>query len=239
MSSALYEFMPYGAPDIIDGAPRRLFRATTSSVALGLLAFLVALGVWLLSPRAAGPERTVVLSYRTLAAPPPLTRDVAPPEIVVARPVASPSIGVPVPVPDAAVPPEQTIATQQEISASIGAVESGDGQSVVVVQSPTEELPKLGDFVYVDELPALVTDTSPSYPAIAREAEVEGEVLLRVLVGKDGRVMDVHVDRSVPMLDQAAIEAARTWVFKPALSNNRPVAVWIARRVRFSLATPT
>ena len=235
MSSALHEFMPYGAPDLIDGAARRMFRATTSSVVLGMLAFLVALGAWLFHPRATEPQRTVVIPYRELAAPPPLTQNVAPPEIVVAHPVAPPSIGVPVPVPDAQVPPEQTIATQQEIAAATGTVESGGGQSLVVLQPPAEELPKLGDFVYVDELPALVTDTEPSYPLMAREAEVEGEVLLRVLVGKDGRVADVHVDRSIPMLDLAAIEAARTWVFKPALSNNRPVAVWIARRVRFSL----
>ena len=237
MSSALYEFMPYGAPDLISGAPRRMFRATTSSVALGVLAFVVAASVWLLLPRASEPVRTVVIPYRMLAAPPPLTQNVAPPEIVVARPVAPPSIGVPVPVPDAQVPPEQTIATQRELAEATGTVESGGGESIVVLEPPVEDLPKLGDFVYVDELPALVTDAEPRYPSMAREAEVEGEVLLRVLVGKDGRVVDVHVDRSIPMLDQAAIEAARAWVFKPGLSNNRPVAVWIARRVRFTLTS--
>jgi protein TonB len=61
--------------------------------------------------------------------------------------------------------------------------------------------------------------------------------MLRVLIAKDGRVAEVHIDRSVPMLDDAAVEAARKWVFKPALANNRPIAVWIVRTVRFTLST--
>jgi protein TonB len=60
-------------------------------------------------------------------------------------------------------------------------------------------------------------------------------VTLRVLVGLDGRVKDVSVDRGSPLLDAAAIAAARQWVFTPALSNGRPVMVWVAIPVRFSL----
>ena len=234
MASALFEFMPYGAPELIEGASRRLFRATTTGIALGVLVFMAACGWMLVWPKAGEPERVVVVPYRELAAPPPLTQTAPPPQIIVSRSVASPAIGVPVPVPDVQAPPEQTIASQQEIAAATGSVEAGS-QTLVVQPPPAEELPKLGDFVYVDELPELITDAAPRYPAMAREAEVEGEVQLRVLVGKDGRVADVHVDRAIPMLDQAAIEVAWTWVFKPALCNNRPVAVWIARKVRFSL----
>jgi protein TonB len=39
----------------------------------------------------------------------------------------------------------------------------------------------------------------------------------------------------VPVLDDAAIKAVRQWVFKPALSNNKPVAVWVAVPVKFAL----
>ncbi len=144
-------------------------------------------------------------------------------------------MGIPVPVPETQAPPDQTIASQQEIASSAG-VGVGTGDETIVVQPPPpEELPKLGDYVYADELPVLITDIPPRYPELAREAQAEGEVLLRVLVGKDGRVADVHIDTSVPMFDEAAVEAARKWVFRPALSGNRPVAVWIVRRVRFRL----
>jgi periplasmic protein TonB len=237
MSSALYEFMPYGAPEMIETASPRMFRATVSGTTLWILAFVALLGWMLYRPKVEEPVRTVVISYRELAAPPPLTQDAPPPAIVLARPKASPVAGIPVPVPDTEAPVDQVIASQEEISAATGSVE-GDGEATIVVQpTAVEELPKLGEFVYSDELPVLITDTPPRYPTLAREAGLEGEVLLRVLVGKDGRVKEVHVDQSIPMLDPAAIEAARTWVFKPALTNNRPVAVWIARRVRFTLTS--
>jgi len=41
--------------------------------------------------------------------------------------------------------------------------------------------------------------------------------------------------KSIPMLDAAAIAAVKQWVFKPALSNNKPVAVWVAVPVKFTL----
>jgi hypothetical protein len=59
-------------------------------------------------------ERTIVVPYRELAAPPPLTQMAPPPEIAIVRSVAAPPVGVAVPVPDAEAPPEQTIASQQE-----------------------------------------------------------------------------------------------------------------------------
>lgn len=237
MGVALHAFMPYGAPDLIEGASRRMFRSTVAGVAITVVVFLVALGGFLLRPTSRTVERTVVIPYRELAAPPPLTQQAPPPQIVVAQPAAPPTMGVPVPTPDLEAPPEQTIASQQEIVEATGSVEGVAEGPLVVQAPPVEEMPKLGEFVYVDELPALVTDVAPEYPSLAREAQVEGDVLLRVLVGKDGRVAEVHVDQSIPMLDQAAIAAARGWVFKPALHNNRPVAVWIARRVRFTLKT--
>jgi TonB family protein len=48
-------------------------------------------------------------------------------------------------------------------------------------------------------------------------------------------VHDVRVVKSIPLLDQSAQDAVRQWVFKPALANNKPVAVWVGVPVRFSL----
>jgi protein TonB len=236
MSSALFEFMPYGAPEILDGARRRLFRATTWSMVLWVLVFVAILGATLLRPRFVDVPRTVVVPYRELGAPPPLSQVEPPPAIGQVTSVSAPTAGVPVPVPDAEAPPQQTIASQQEIAATTGSVEVTD-RPIVVEPMAAEEMPRLGEYVYTDELPVLITDVLPKYPEIARDAGIDGDVLLRVLVGKDGRVLNVHVDKSIPMLDQSAVEAARQWVFKPALSNNRPIAVWISRRVRFSLTS--
>lgn len=98
-----------------------------------------------------------------------------------------------------------------------------------------EALPKYGEYVPIDELPEVVHRTAPRYPPQAKEAGLEGTVIVQTLVGKDGRVKDVRVAKSIPVLDQAAVEAVRQWVFKPALVNNQPVAVWIAVPVKFTL----
>jgi TonB family protein len=95
--------------------------------------------------------------------------------------------------------------------------------------------PALGDYVYVEELPEALTKVPPAYPAEARRAKVEGTVLVQALVGKDGRVRDTKIVRSIPELDDAAVAAVRQWVFKPALAKGSPVAVWVAVPVRFTL----
>jgi len=240
MQLSLYEFMPYGAPDAIREAPQRLFRSTLSSVVTWSLLFVAIVLALFARPKPMELETRVFVSYRELAPPPPLTDDVAPPPQIAIAPAAAPPVaGTPIPVPDIEAPAEQTIASQEEISVAAGAEATGAGggnTTIVVTPPPAEELPKLGQYVYADELPVLVTDVLPHYPEIARQSQTEGEVFLRVLVGADGRVKEVHVDVSVPMLDDAAVEAARQWVFKPAIANNRPVSVWISRKVRFRLS---
>ena len=80
-----------------------------------------------------------------------------------------------------------------------------------------------------------MTRVPPEYPDIARQSGIEGTVQLQALVGKDGKVKDVKVMKGIPVLDDAAVTAVKQWVFKPALTNNKPVAVWVAVPVRFSL----
>jgi TonB family protein len=97
------------------------------------------------------------------------------------------------------------------------------------------ELPRFGEYVPVDQLPTPQVKVQAKYPPEARAAGLGGTVLLQVLVGKDGQVKDVRIQKSIPALDGAAEEAVRRWVFKPALSRNNPVAAWIAVPIRFPL----
>ncbi len=76
---------------------------------------------------------------------------------------------------------------------------------------------------------------SPVYPDIARAAAVKGVVILEVLVGRDGRVIDAAVLRSIPLLDQAAIDAVMQWEFTPTLMNGSPVQAIMTVTVNFSL----
>ena len=95
--------------------------------------------------------------------------------------------------------------------------------------------PAFGEYVYVEELPEAVVRVPPAYPDSAREAGVDGTVMVLALVCTCGEVGDVRVITSIPMLDQAAIAAVRQWYFKPALSNREAVAVWVGIPIRFSL----
>jgi TonB family protein len=87
--------------------------------------------------------------------------------------------------------------------------------------------------VYVDELPEAIRKVQPEYPTDLPN-DFDETVIVKALVGRDGRVLDTQVVKSVPVLDDAAVASVKQWVFKPALSNNKPVAVWVAVPVRFS-----
>jgi TonB family protein len=130
------------------------------------------------------------------------------------------------PEPEVASPPPITIAPYPPLDGAL---------TIAPYPPPDGALPKFGDYVYVEELPEAITKVAPEYPTTCREQGVEGTVMVQALVGKDGRVKDTRIIKSIPMLDAAAVAAVRQWVFKPALAHNQPVAVWVATPVKFSL----
>jgi protein TonB len=227
--------MPYGAPELQEVARKYMLRATMIGTAAWVLVYLLSFGTSFILAHRPHETSVVVVPYRELAAPPPLTDKPPPPKVEVAMAAAPPTAAAPVPVPDAEAPPEQTIATQQEIAQSTPGVATGPGDQIVVAPPSEDELPKFGEYVYVEELPEAVTKVPPVYPELARDANVDGTVMVQALAGKDGKVKDTRVVKSIPMLDASAVAAVKQWVFKPALSNNKPVAVWVAVPVRFTL----
>jgi len=83
--------------------------------------------------------------------------------------------------------------------------------------------------------PEMISIRQPEYPEIAREAGIEGKVIVRVLVGADGFVRAAEILESVLGLDEAALAAARTAVFKPAEQQGRAVATWMVIPIEFAL----
>jgi protein TonB len=83
--------------------------------------------------------------------------------------------------------------------------------------------------------PRLVRRVEPDYPEIARQARVEGVVILEATTDVYGRVTAVRVLRSIPLLDEAAVAAVRQWVYEPLVVNGRPRAVTFTVTVRFVL----
>jgi TonB family protein len=83
--------------------------------------------------------------------------------------------------------------------------------------------------------PKLIKEVAPVYPEIARAAVIEGVVILGVKTDEEGRVKDVMVLRSIPLLDQAAIDAVRQWVYEPLVIDGKAVPVVFTVTVRFQL----
>ena len=80
-----------------------------------------------------------------------------------------------------------------------------------------------------------MTKVQPEYPEIARSANVDGTVMVQALVGKDGKVKDTKVVKSIAMLDASAVAAVKQWVFSPTLLNGVPVPVIMTVTVNFTL----
>lgn len=83
--------------------------------------------------------------------------------------------------------------------------------------------------------PVKVHDAVPQYPAIAQAARVQGIVIIQATIGIDGTVVGAEVLRSVPLLDQAALEAVRQWRYTPTRLNGEPVAIVMTVTVHFRL----
>jgi len=83
--------------------------------------------------------------------------------------------------------------------------------------------------------PKLVKRVEPIYPEIARRARVEGTVILEVTTDIYGRVQNIKLLRSVPILDQAAIDAVRQWVYEPMIIDGYPRGVIFTVTVNFKL----
>jgi periplasmic protein TonB len=85
-------------------------------------------------------------------------------------------------------------------------------------------------------VPQVIFNPEPSFSDEARKAKAQGMVLLLVVVGKDGHTYDIRVGQSLGMgLDEKAIEAVKSWRFRPATLNGQPVATQIAVQVDFHL----
>jgi periplasmic protein TonB len=81
----------------------------------------------------------------------------------------------------------------------------------------------------------LISQVSPVYPQQAREARVQGVVLMQATIGRDGAVQDIRVISGHPLLNEAAIEAVRQWRYRPQMLSGQPIEVVTTITVNFSM----
>jgi protein TonB len=75
---------------------------------------------------------------------------------------------------------------------------------------------------------------SPVYPPEAKAAGIEGVVIAEIVVNGTGQVSEAKIIRSIPLLDDAALAAVRTWQYEPTMLNGSPVPVRMTVTVNFT-----
>jgi TonB family protein len=101
------------------------------------------------------------------------------------------------------------------------------------VAQQDEEVVRIGGDV---KPPKKIKHVSPVYPEDAREAGIEGVVIVEAVINKEGKVARAWVLRSVPELDQAALDAVLQWEFEPTYVKGKPVSVEMTITINFTLA---
>jgi TonB family protein len=144
----------------------------------------------------------------------------------------------------------QPVATQSQGGSSLfaGGLTARDGALVAertitvsnVQQGPSAGLDGLAPVRVGGQIrqPVKTRHVNPDYPALAQSARVQGVVILETIIGTDGKIVEARVLRSIPLLDQAAIDAVRQWEFTPTLLNGQPHPVVMTVTVQFTLPEP-
>jgi TonB family protein len=112
---------------------------------------------------------------------------------------------------------------------------------------PPPPPPPPGDVTLVDGMapvriggnvkqPTKIRNVPPVYPPVAESARVQGVVILELTIDTGGLVRDAKIVRSIPLLDEAAIDAVKQWQFTPTYLNGQAVPVIMTVTVNFSLA---
>lgn len=167
---------------------------------------------------------------------------------------ASPAQPSPIPLKASEGISEETAQTAQNLDFNPGPFDDGVGRGVPdgvawgdpkidivpppvpprAAAPPAEPRPPLrvgGELV----APAKTRHVAPIYPPVALASGKEGLVILEAVIAENGSVRDVRVLRSVPLLDQAAVDAVRQWRFTPTLLNGQPVPIVMNVTVNFQL----
>jgi TonB family protein len=148
-----------------------------------------------------------------------------------ASPVVEEVPAAPAPV----APPEPAIPSREPAPSPPPRAESPRGRGVVTRNTPSPAPVRVGGAV---KPPKQIKRVNPEYPSMALSARLQGVVILEATIGTDGKVSDVRVLRSIPLLDGAASDAVRQWEYEPTIVNGVAVPVITSVAVEFKLTPP-
>ncbi len=186
------------------------------------------------------PTPPAMLAFLT-AAPPPPSPPAQPPPRSVPHPapaVASDPSAAPTEAPSTIRPESGLEISPADVLAVEGApTDRLEGGSISVAPEAPPAPPPVAPVPVGGKIqpPDRIRNVAPVYPAIAQQARVQGTVIIQAVIGPDGKVRDTQILRSIPLLDDAAVDAVRRWEYTPTLLNGVPVPVIMTVTVIFTL----
>jgi periplasmic protein TonB len=230
--------------------PRDLFgNVTRPSISIGnrkwytvpvsLISHALVIATIVIVPILAAPMMPGILGndnpdYIITVLPPPPVPPLPPTAL---KPVANPD-AAPVVSPDGFTPEKPDFDIADVPASVIGGDENIE--RVIAPPPPIVEPPKpapgpvpVGGVI---RTPVKRAGSDPVYPPMARAAGIAGIVIIEATIGADGRVVNARVLRGKPLLDQAALDAVRTWEYTPTMLNGVPVPVIMTVTVQFTLS---
>ncbi|MDP4199873.1 MAG: energy transducer TonB [Bacteroidota bacterium] len=232
----------YGGIDLKRNQQKYFSNALGISIGIHLIVILLYIGwSWFSNDE----KRVPHIRIHSIAelAPPPSTENQEEMQPVTPPPpsdVVRPSLGIPVPVPDA-IAPQLTLPNMNEPAPQAAVQSNGPVQAApdLHINQPVEEAePSKDEFIDVSQEPEPITpiEKQIQYPEVAKRSGLEGKVVVQALIAKDGHVEKAEVLKSdYDVFKQPAIDAMLKAKFTPARQNGTPLRIWITRTIIFKL----
>jgi len=232
--------------ELLESSSERKKTNTGWSVVLSVIVQISVLLVLILIPLIYTQALPKAMLATLLVAPPPPPPPPPPPvkEIIkpVARLIQSGKLMQPRAIPkdvavfkEAELPPDVVNNTNQ--SGVFGGI---PGQGIMAGNGPALAPPKPAAPARIKQggevtAASIITQTRPAYPPLARQARIQGTVVLHAIIDKEGKVAQLEVVSGHPLLVQSAIEAVKQWRYKPTQLNGDPVEVDTTIQVTFTM----
>jgi protein TonB len=140
---------------------------------------------------------------------------------------------------EAEIPPDVANNSNSNQSGVFGGI---PGQGIMSGSAPTPPPPKPAPPARIKQggdvtAASIITQTRPAYPPLARQARIQGTVVLHAIIDKEGKVAQMEIVSGHPLLVQSALEAVKQWRYKPTQLNGEPVEVDTTIQVTFSMGS--
>jgi TonB family protein len=121
------------------------------------------------------------------------------------------------------------------VTAKKGNTLAKEADKTKLLDSDADSLPTPTEEYLVSQMPSVLSEVRPDYPKLARDKQLEGVVIMDVLIDEKGKVRQATVIEGPEIFRPAATQAINKFLFSPAKVDGKPVAVRIRYSLRFQL----